>query len=68
MRRLERWRLVAFGDAFGVEGAFGVDAVDAVLFSRSTTDGHHDVTLPRNRLCRRGFGQFTGRQTQGGKE
>jgi len=42
---LERGRLVAFGDVGGVEGAFGVDAFGAVLFSGAAACGHHHAAI-----------------------
>jgi hypothetical protein len=36
----ERWRFVAFGDAVGVQGAFGVDAAGAILFLTGATKRH----------------------------
>jgi hypothetical protein len=45
LARLKRRRLVAFGDAGGIEGAFGVDAVGAVLFSGAPACGHHDAAI-----------------------
>ena len=42
---LERGRLVAFGDVGGVEGAFGVDAFGAVLFSGGRRVG---IITPRS--------------------
>lgn len=44
---LKRRRLIAFGDMGGVEGAFGVDAVGAVLFAGALSGGHHDATAVR---------------------
>jgi hypothetical protein len=38
-------RLVAFRDAAGIQGALGVDAVGAVLFSGPAAGGHHDAAL-----------------------
>jgi hypothetical protein len=37
--------LAAFGDVGGVEGAFGVDAVGAVLLADATAGGHHDAAV-----------------------
>jgi hypothetical protein len=42
---LEGRRLVAFGDTIGIEGAFGVDAACAVLFSGPVTGGHHQAAI-----------------------
>ena len=60
MHRLEgRW-LVAFGDMGGVEGAFGVDAVGAVLFSGAAAGGHHHSAIPAWPECGWGSGYFAG--------
>jgi hypothetical protein len=48
--------LVAFGDAVGVEGAFGVDAVGAVLLSGAAAGGHHDTAIVRWSVCHWGGG------------
>ena len=40
-------RLVAFGDAVGIQGAFGVDAVGAVLDAGSSARGHHDAAITK---------------------
>ena len=42
--RSEGWRPVAFGDVIGVEDAFGVDAVGAVLLAGAAAGGHHQAT------------------------
>jgi hypothetical protein len=62
------WRLVAFGDVGGVEGAFGVDAVSTVLLTGSAAPGHHDPAIAGRSINRWGSGQFTGRQAQAGKQ
>jgi hypothetical protein len=49
-------RLVAFGDGACVEGAFGVDAVGAVLFSGAAACGHHDAAITRRLVWRWGGG------------
>jgi hypothetical protein len=40
----------------GVEGAFGVDAVGAVLFAGATAGGHHHAAIAGWWLCRWGGG------------
>ena len=47
-RPSKRRRLVAFGGAAGIEGAFGLDAAGAVLFSGPAAGGHH-VAAPAGR-------------------
>lgn len=51
--------LMAFGDAGGIEGAFGVDAAGAVLLSGPAPLGHPDSALGGQRLRRWGTWQFT---------
>jgi len=48
---LERGWFGAFGDAGGVECAFGVDAVGAVLFSGSAALGHHHAAMAGWSVC-----------------
>src|ERR1035441_4357844 len=64
----ERWRFVAFGDVGGVEGAFGVDAVGAVVCAGSATSGHHDRAITGWSINYGGMGYFAGGQTQTGKQ
>jgi hypothetical protein len=60
VRSLEGRRPVAFGDVVGVEGAFGVDAVGAVLCAGATAGGHHHAAIAGRSIRRWGSGQFTG--------
>jgi hypothetical protein len=54
-----------FGDAVGVEGAFGVDVAGAVLFPGSATGGHHQAAIAgRESIYLWGSGYFAGGQAQ----
>jgi hypothetical protein len=41
----EPWGFFAFGDVGVVEGAFGIDAIGAVLFSDAAASGHHHAAI-----------------------
>jgi hypothetical protein len=51
---LKGWWLVAFGDVGGVECAFGVNAVGAVLLAGAAAGGHHQPAVAGASRCRWG--------------